>query len=248
MPNSGSRWRIVVLSYGRAGKYYRTGFWFCFFKALYWLLSQYKHLACENWPEWPLRASARLSFYESWSQTKWIRWDHQCQGPLGTVGTYFTGKLTILFQRATAFSSWQLSCLKEILCHQFLRISVTYLNIQWIGPRNYIFLKKKSFFFLSEGLRNQYCQHQEVEHVSIYMITPVKSNIEYVQCTSSCARSQGPCSEERPTSAHLDLQGKRKSWYFFLKHRRSSFPSGPCRILCTVGVYTGSHLISPTGL
>ena len=148
MPNSGSRWRIVVLSYGRAGKYYRTGFWFCFFKALYWLLSQYKHLACENWPEWPLRASARLSFYESWSQTKWIRWDHQCQGPLGTVGTYFTGKLTSLFQRATAFSSWRLSCLKEILCHQFLRISVTYLNIQWIGPRNYIFLKKIIFLFV----------------------------------------------------------------------------------------------------
>lgn len=49
-------------------------------------------------------------------------------------------------------------------------------------PQELYFLKK-SFFFLSEGLRNQYCQHQEVEHVLIYMITPVKSNIEYVQCT-----------------------------------------------------------------
>ena len=63
-----------------------------------------------------------------------------------------------------------------------------------------------------------------------------------------CPWPQGPCSEERPTSAHLDLQGKRKPWYLFLKHRRSSFPSGSCRILCSVGVYTGSRLISPTGL
>ena len=150
MPNSWSRWRIVVLSYGRAGEYYRTGFWFCFFLKLHIDYSHdtSKHPACENWPEWPLRASAHLSFYKSWSQTSWIRWGHQCQGPLGTAGMYFTGKLIILFQRATVFSSWWLSCLKEILCHQFLRISVTYLNIQWIGPRNYIFLKNHFSFCL----------------------------------------------------------------------------------------------------
>ena len=31
---------------------------------------------------------------------------------------------------------------------------------------------------MSASLRNQYCQYQEVEHASVYMMTPVKSNIE----------------------------------------------------------------------
>lgn len=32
IPSSASRLRIVVLSYGRAGRCYRTSFWFCFLK------------------------------------------------------------------------------------------------------------------------------------------------------------------------------------------------------------------------
>lgn len=42
-------------------------------------------------------------------------------------------------------------------------------------PHEYV---KKIILFVPEGLRNQYCQYQEAEKVSVYMVTLIKSNID----------------------------------------------------------------------